>query len=277
MPIRRQPPVVVEQSFHGCTGGQRDFFLLALKDVPENAEIKHAYLHQEQNTLRVRRRQRGFAGIFRVRMCPRPEILTAHYRKLSVARGTSCYHHVRMNTKTFFLTLGSLAFILTLSLGAPAQTTAKTPAKPPVHHPAASSTGIKLPANIPPATGVLKTAYSLRYIDIKVGTGALAAPGMLYFVHYTGWLYDGTKFDSSVDRGTPIQFVQGQRRLIPGWDTGFEGMHVGGKRRLFIPYQLAYGDQAKGPIPPRSNLIFDVELVNMTAPNSAPPPTPPSQ
>lgn len=180
-----------------------------------------------------------------------------------------------MNTKISYLTFAGLSVILALSLAASAQKAA-TPAKPPVHRPAASSTGIKLPANIPPATGVLKSEYALRYIDTKVGTGALAAPGMLYSVHYTGWLYDGTKFDSSVDRGTPIQFIQGQRRVIVGWDTGFEGMHVGGKRRLFIPYQLAYGEQGKGPIPAKSNLIFDVELVDMTDPN-APPPTPPSQ
>jgi peptidylprolyl isomerase len=180
-----------------------------------------------------------------------------------------------MNTKISYLTVNGLAVILALPLVAAAQK-ATTQAKPPVHRPAASTPAIKLPANIPPAAGVVKTEYALRYIDTKVGTGALAGPGMLYSVHYTGWLYDGTKFDSSVDRGTPIQFVQGQRRVIAGWDTGFEGMHVGGKRRLFIPYQLAYGEQGKGPIPAKSNLIFDVELVDVTAPN-APPPAPPTQ
>jgi peptidylprolyl isomerase len=181
-----------------------------------------------------------------------------------------------MNTKNFFLTLSGLAVILAIPLGSYAQNTTTTPAKPPVHRPAASSTAVKLPANIPPAAGIPKTEYALRYIDTKVGTGKLAAPGLVYSVHYTGWLYDGTKFDSSVDRGTPIQFIQGQRRVIVGWDTGFEGMHVGGKRRLFIPYQLAYGEQGKGPIPAKSNLIFDVELVDMTDPN-APPPSPPTQ
>jgi peptidylprolyl isomerase len=180
-----------------------------------------------------------------------------------------------MNTRILYLTLNGLAVILSLPLVSAAQK-ATSLAKPPVHHSAAGTTAIKLPANIPPAAGVIKTEYALRYIDIKVGTGALASPGMLYSVHYTGWLYDGTKFDSSVDRGTPIQFIQGQRRVIAGWDTGFAGMHVGGKRRLFIPYQLAYGEQGKGPIPAKSNLIFDVELVDVSDPN-APPPPPPSQ
>jgi peptidylprolyl isomerase len=89
-------------------------------------------------------------------------------------------------------------------------------------------------------------------------------------VHYTGWLADGTKFDSSVDRGQPIEFPQGNRRVIPGWDTGFDGMRVGGKRRLYIPYQLAYGENRKGPIPAKANLIFDVELVAQRDPNAPP-------
>jgi peptidylprolyl isomerase len=102
---------------------------------------------------------------------------------------------------------------------------------------------------------------SLLYADTKVGTGELARPGKWYTVHYTGYLTDGTKFDSSVDRGKPISFPYGQHRVIAGWDTGFEGMHVGGKRRLYVPYQLAYGDNGKPPIPARAELIFDVELI----------------
>jgi peptidylprolyl isomerase len=116
----------------------------------------------------------------------------------------------------------------------------------------------------------VQTLYALRYVDTLVGTGELAAPGKLYSVHYTGWLADGTKFDSSVDRGQPIEFPQGNRRVIPGWDTGFDGMHVGGKRRLYIPYQLAYGETGKGPIPAKANLIFDVELVAQRDPNAPP-------
>ena len=80
-----------------------------------------------------------------------------------------------------------------------------------------------------------KTTYSLIYIDTVLGTGALAQPGKFYTVHYTGYLPDGTKFDSSVDRGEPITFPYGKHRVIQGWDTAFEGMRIGGKRRLFIP------------------------------------------
>ena len=107
-----------------------------------------------------------------------------------------------------------------------------------------------------------KTTYSLIYVDTAIGTGALAQPGKFYTVHYTGYLPDGTKFDSSVDRGEPITFPYGKHRVIQGWDTAFEGMRIGGKRRLFIPYQLAYGEAGRPPvIPAKSELIFDVEFV----------------
>ena len=113
----------------------------------------------------------------------------------------------------------------------------------------------------------MHTAFALRYVDIKVGTGAEAAPGNSFTVHYTGWLAsDGTKFDSSVDRGQPFTFLQGAHGVIAGWDEGFDGMRVGGKRRLFIPYQLAYGDAGRPPIPPKSDLIFDIELLAASAP-----------
>jgi peptidylprolyl isomerase len=187
----------------------------------------------------------------------------------------------------------------------PVQTPAATPAKKPaVHHPAAAGASA-LPANIPRVPGIAKPLYALRYIDIKVGTGAPAPPTVLgssqadskvmfYTVRYTGWLAkDGKKFDSSYDHpgGEPFTFPFGVRRVIPGWDTGFDGMKIGGKRRLFIPWQLAYGT-AGSPvrgvepqaIPPKSDLIFDIELVDAAdhppaplAPPAAPPvpkPTP---
>jgi peptidylprolyl isomerase len=134
-----------------------------------------------------------------------------------------------------------------------------------------------LPKNIPPVVGPVKVEFALRYQEIKVGTGDLAAPGQVYTVHYTGWLAsDGTKFDSSVDRGTPFDFMQGTKRVITGWDQGFEGMHVGGKRRLFIPYQLAYGALGRPPvIPAKADLIFDVELVAQRDPNAPVHVTPP--
>jgi peptidylprolyl isomerase len=109
--------------------------------------------------------------------------------------------------------------------------------------------------------GIESSSFSLSYIDTKIGTGPPAAPHKFYTIHYTGYLLDGTKFDSSVDRGQPITIEYGKHQVIPGWDTGFDGMHVGGKRRLFIPYQLAYGAAGQGPIPARAELVFDVELV----------------
>lgn len=160
--------------------------------------------------------------------------------------------------------------------------TATTHRKPAAPCPAANPLPA-LPAGIPPATGKVESALALRYIDIKSGDGAEAQPGQFYTVHYTGWLAsDGTKFDSSVDRNEPFTFQQGTHGVIPGWDYGFAGMHVGGKRRLFIPYQLAYGDRGRPPvIPPKSDLIFDIELIaagdTEPAPSPEPPPPPPSE
>jgi peptidylprolyl isomerase len=116
--------------------------------------------------------------------------------------------------------------------------------------------------------------FSLDFVDTKIGTGPLAQPHKWFTVHYTGYLPDGTKFDSSVDRGEPISFPYGAHRVIEGWDTGFDGMHVGGKRRLFVPYQLGYGDTAHGPIPPRSWLIFDLELIAQSDTQPTPPKAP---
>jgi peptidylprolyl isomerase len=127
----------------------------------------------------------------------------------------------------------------------------------------------KLAPSIPPAPGTIKNQYTMRYVDVGIGTGKPAEAGKVFSVHYTGWLLDGTKFDSSRDKGKPLSFEQGKRKVIPGWDAGFEGMRVGGKRRLFIPYQLAYGEKGRGKIPPKAELIFDVEVMDVTDP---PPP-----
>ena len=160
------------------------------------------------------------------------------------------------------------------------KTTTTTHRKPAPPCPAANPLPA-LPAGIPPTTGKVESALALRYIDIKSGDGAEAQPGQFYTVHYTGWLAsDGTKFDSSVDRNEPFTFQQGTHGVIPGWDYGFAGMHVGGKRRLFIPYQLAYGDRGRPPVmPPKSDLIFDIELIaagdTEPAPAPEPPPPPP--
>jgi peptidylprolyl isomerase len=110
--------------------------------------------------------------------------------------------------------------------------------------------------------GLESSSFSELYVDTKVGTGELAQPHKWYTIHYTGYLTDGTKFDSSLDRKEPISINYGQHMVIPGWDTGFDGMRIGGKRRLYIPYELAYGPNGKPPtIPAKAELIFDVELV----------------
>jgi peptidylprolyl isomerase len=117
--------------------------------------------------------------------------------------------------------------------------------------------------------GETAETFSLNYIDTKVGTGAPVEPHKCLSAHYTGYLTDGTKFDSSRDRNQPIEFLYGGHRVIMGWDTGFEGMHMGGERRLFIPWELAYGENGRGPIPPKAELIFDVEAVSQSEPRAA--------
>jgi peptidylprolyl isomerase len=191
-------------------------------------------------------------------------------------------------------------FVLSLFVSAAAVAgLAQTPPKPAAPtasaKPAAAASGVKLPPGVPPAHAIVKTAFSLRYQDIRIGKGADAEPNKNYKVNYTGWLAaDGHKFDSSYDHktpvmgkdgkpeldadgkpkmndGEPISFPQGFGRVIPGFDQGFTGMKIGGKRRLFIPWQLAYGARGRpGPnaanpgIPPKADLIFDIELVDVS-------------
>ena len=103
----------------------------------------------------------------------------------------------------------------------------------------------------------------LGIIDIETGTGETPETGKLVSVHYTGWLSDGTKFASSLDRGTPFEFPLGEGRVIPGWDEGLATMKVGGIRRLIIPPELAYGEAGRPGIPPNAELTFDVELLEI--------------
>lgn len=106
------------------------------------------------------------------------------------------------------------------------------------------------------------TASGLKYVDEKLGDGPSPQQGQVVSVHYTGTLQDGTKFDSSRDRNQPIEFPIGTGRVIKGWDEGIMSMKVGGKRKLIIPPNLAYGPGGiPGVIPPNSTLLFDVELM----------------
>jgi peptidylprolyl isomerase len=188
--------------------------------------------------------------------------------------------------------LPSIALLAALTTVATAQTAAPKAATTTTTHRTTTATKTAATPNIPKIVGIPKTLYALKYVDILVGTGPLAEPSVLgtspedskimwYTVRYTGWLTDGTKFDSSYDHpgGEPFTFPAGARRVIPGWDTGFKGMRIGGKRRLFIPYQLAYGEAGRPPhIPAKSDLIFDIELVSISdkAPAPPQPPTPPA-
>jgi FKBP-type peptidyl-prolyl cis-trans isomerase FkpA len=121
------------------------------------------------------------------------------------------------------------------------------------------------PAAAPAASGKEVTmADGLKYTDDQVGTGTEAQAGKTAVVHYTGWLTDGKKFDSSRDRGQPFSFKLGAGEVIKGWDEGVAGMKVGGKRTLTIPPELGYGTRgAGGVIPPNATLKFEVELVDV--------------
>lgn len=134
--------------------------------------------------------------------------------------------------------------------------------------PEASATPGAKPTPAPKPLGpAVKTKSGLKYEVFKKGKGEIAKNNQKVYVHYTGVLENGTKFDSSLDRGEPIDFILGTGAVIKGWDEGVAGMKVGEKRKLTIPPDLAYGEAgAGGLIPPGATLIFDVELVKVEAP-----------
>lgn len=172
------------------------------------------------------------------------------------------------------MTKALLAFLF-LSVGVLFAQTSTTPTPTPHKSTSAihktTSTTAKKPAahpnpNVPTkVTGPGTTTPSgLQYWDIKVGTGPTATAGKTVKVHYTGWLTNGKKFDSSVG-GAPFSFALGGGQVIKGWDEGVAGMKVGGKRQLRIPPDLGYGERGTpgGPIPPNATLIFDVQLLGI--------------
>ncbi len=201
-----------------------------------------------------------------------------------------------------------VAAALAAALPFQAQTAAPKAAAPAAKAPAtaAAAPAAKLPPGVLPAHGIMKTVLSLKYQDIKLGTGALGQDKQIWHVKYKGWrAADGVVFDAwdqhpqpVVENGKPVmgpdnkpkmgepqpmEFPHGVGRMIPGFDLAVEGMHVGGKRRIYIPWPLAYGYRAvpdRGPdhpgIPAKSDLVFDVELVAVSEmPAPPPPPTRP--
>ena len=119
------------------------------------------------------------------------------------------------------------------------------------------------------ANAWVKLSNGLEYQDVVVGNGDLAKKGDVVAAHYNGTLLDGTKFDSSYDRGEPFAFILGGGMVIEGWDIGVEGMRVGGKRKLRIPSELGYGERGAGnAIPPNATLLFDIELMAVQTPQN---------
>ena len=110
---------------------------------------------------------------------------------------------------------------------------------------------------------VVSTESGLQYLEVAPGEGAAAKAGQTAVVHYTGWLPNGKKFDSSLDAGQPFDFLIGAGQVIKGWDEGLVGMKPGGVRKLIVPPELGYGSRGVGPIPPDSTLIFEVKLLKL--------------
>ena len=154
----------------------------------------------------------------------------------------------------------------TTSTGA-AATKSEAPATTPSTTPAAkSSAAPSAPGTSAPSSDANEVTMpsGLKYSDLHVGDGEIAQVNLTASVHYTGWLTDGTKFDSSLDRGEPFSFRIGAHQVIRGWDEGVQGMRIGGKRKLVIPPDMGYGASGSPPvIPPNATLVFEVELLGL--------------
>jgi len=161
-----------------------------------------------------------------------------------------------------------LAALAVLALAGCQQGKSSEPA--PASTPATNAPKAAAPATPAPAAAKeFTTPSGLKYQDLVVGNGPLAEDGMQVTVNYTGWLTDSTKFDSSLDPGrNPLPVILGAGQVIRGWDEGLKGMRVGGKRKLTIPPDLAYGSRgaAGGVIPPDATLVFEVELLSARKP-----------
>lgn len=127
-----------------------------------------------------------------------------------------------------------------------------------------TTSGFNTPVEVPEPL-VERTAAGIEYQDLRIGSGDPIGAGARVQVHYTGELTDGRMFDSSYGRGVPVEFTLGTGEVVPGWEEGMIGMRPGGRRRIVIPPEQAYGSEGRGVIPPDATLVLDVELVEVLA------------